>query len=190
MRGIRLIFLTLLLVAVACKSTAPSGSTMKEAEEDQPDGSVDRSEAGNARTVNLAATDGTAITLAYSLFGLNVPGQASAATNVVVRVANDAFGSAPAGHSIRAVLMSSCPSADGRNTQVYNRQIDISYTQLQSGSGFGYEVQLATFGDSVGSIPASTINGACHQQIAVVVDGAWLTDPVSGDHNFNFQFYR
>jgi hypothetical protein len=64
--------------------------------------------------------------------------------------------------------------------QTYSQnQVDLSY----AGNG-RFTAQLPDtveyLGDESGGLPTS-------QQLAIVVDGDWLTDPVSGSHNFNLQ---
>jgi hypothetical protein len=69
---------------------------------------------------------------------------------------------------------------------IYNQQFDVPYTAIAT--GFGYETQLNRFPVGIAQIPVaySSLSGSstCRQEIAVVVDGTWLTDPVSGQHNF------
>jgi hypothetical protein len=145
------------------------------------------------KQVDLAATDGTRISLHY-MVGEDVSSsdRHTFAKQNVLRVENPSWISgASANKNIRAVLLAFCtPSGMGAEMPAYQQQLDVSYTHLSSGAGFGYEVQLATLGQQVDHVPMfmTSIAGAnhCRQELAVVVDGTWLVDPVNQTHNFRF----
>jgi hypothetical protein len=183
-----------LLVAILSVAAAACGA--------HPEGAAPASSAAasttssETRVVRLRAEDQTDITLTYAV-GERVGSsdRHQFATDVVIDIANDAWriGNVGGGRAVRVVLLSECrPDGGGAEGEWYNQQIDIPYTELQSGSGFGYEQQLAGLGDAVDQVPMgmTSIAGmnACRQEIAVVVDGVWLVDPVNGTHNFQFVF--
>jgi hypothetical protein len=145
------------------------------------------------RSVHLTATDNTQVSLRYRVAeDLGQSDRHTYATDITLGVDNSAWHpGGPGGRSIRAVLLSYCaPSGGAAEVLAYEEQLDVSYTQLQGGSGFGFELQLATLGDEVDRIPMymTSIAGAnhCREEISVVVDGVWLEDPINHTHNFRF----
>ncbi len=140
----------------------------------------------------LRSTDGTSIDVSYQLAS-NAAGD-TVTKNVSIRVSNDAWSDRVTGKSIRVVLLSYCGIAGVGESLRYNESLDVPYTHLMSGSGFGYEVQLATRGDLIDQVPLRTshigLTETCRQELAAVVDGIWTTDPVNGTHNFKFTFQR
>ena len=148
------------------------------------------------KKVDLRAADGTSIHLDYIL--VTPPhGRGNSATfaeQVVLDLDNPAWrvgngANRPA--RVRAVLMSKCSvSGSADETLPYNEQLDVSYNHTVS--GMGYELQLATRGRAVNTIPVSKTSAGrkeyCRQEIAVVADGTWIFDEVSHSNNFKFQF--
>lgn len=147
------------------------------------------------REVNLQSVEDlgrpTQITLKYDLVERLYVGDSRhiIARNFVLRVDNPQY---MTGRSIRAVLLSYCRGiVTSAEYEEYNHQFDVPYATLSSGSGFGYELQTAWQASNANEIrvKASYRNGettTCRQELAVVVDGRWLTDPINESHNFKF----
>ena len=146
----------------------------------------------------LRSTDGTDIRLSYTLSTTTGSSDTiTNASNVVITVDNDAWhvGNIGFGQQIRAVLLGYCrPSGGGSEVAHYNQQFDVPYTHLQSGSGWGYEAQLNAYAPEISSFAVRFVGiaGACiyRQELAVVVNGQWLTDPLNGSHNFNMDMMQ
>lgn len=157
---------------------------------------VSASATTSPKEIALRSTEGTNILLTYDTAEVTTPSERiTNATDVTINVSNDTWSGAPAGRLVRAVLLDLCHSSgNGAEFEILNRQIDLPYTHLSSGSGFGYEVQLNTLGDAENhmEIGRITIAGArtCRQELALVIDGVWATDPINGSHNFKFQMSK
>jgi hypothetical protein len=180
------LFALLSTCAVAC-----AASSQEEAASAAADTTV------ATQYVNLQSTDGTRVSLSYEAHESVSPGyDIWNAKNLVINVDNDAwhvgFGG---GKAVRVVLMNFCETSIGPGYMPWSsQQLDISYTTLRSGSGFGYELQMVSLGDEANTVHMAeyNYNGAnhCRQEIAVVVDGDWKTDPINGTHNFQFEFQK
>ncbi len=134
--------------------------------------SFNKSEA-NWKHINLQAADGTRISIDYSPLSL---GSEIIAAPLWVTVSRPGLTGA---EKVRAVIMNYYDSSNiSANTLYEKQELDLKYNgtafQLegsrvelsQSHIGYGYNFR---------------------QEIAVVVDGKWLSDPVNGSHNFKFK---
>ncbi|MBI4350333.1 MAG: hypothetical protein HY550_02735 [Elusimicrobia bacterium] len=127
----------------------------------------------NWKHVGLQAADGTKIAIDYS--PLSLGGEVIAAPLWVTVADKRLTGS----EKVRAVIMTYYDSSNmaaitpkeiqnldlkfnGQAFQAEGRRVQISESHI----GYGYNFR---------------------QEIAVVVDGKWLTDPVNGSHNFRFK---
>lgn len=115
------------------------------------------------RHANLKAADGTEINVDYNVFRA---GDGLLADPIWVNVSNPAF---CGGERARVVLINS--SLAGQSTQT----LDLEY----AGQG--------RFTARAGRVWIIQPEANFSQEIAVVVDGKWLTDPVSGSNNFKFR---
>lgn len=132
----------------------------------------------NWKHISLRAADGHSITIDYNPLSLGSEslGSEIIAAPLWVTVANSRF---TGGEKVRAVIMTYYDSSViAANTLKDTQNIDLKYNSrafqaqgsrvqiMESHIGYGYNFR---------------------QEIAVVVDGNWLADPVNGTHNFKFK---
>lgn len=115
------------------------------------------------RHANLKAADGTEINVDYNVFRA---GDAIMADPLWVNVKNPAFSG---GEKVRVVLINSTVLTQSTQT------LDLEH----AGQG--------RFTARAGRVWIMQTEASFNQEIAVVVDGKWLTDPVSGSNNFKFR---
>jgi hypothetical protein len=122
------------------------------------------------RKANLRSEDGTEITVSY--VPLDLGGETVAAPAWVIVSSPRLRGT----EKIRAVIMTyyDLPSVGG-STLTDTQTLDLKYSPY--GSFSAQAQKLSMFG----------VGFSFRQEIAVVVDGRWLVDPVSGSHNFKFK---
>ena len=129
----------------------------------------------NWKNVKLQAADGTRISIDYSPLSLGSEIIAAPLWITVIRP-----GSTGA-EKVRAVVMNYYDSSNMAANTLYGKQeLDLKY----NGAAFQAEGQRVELSQShIG------YGYNFRQEIAVVVDGKWLTDPVNGSHNFKFKMY-
>jgi hypothetical protein len=120
--------------------------------------------------VGLSATDGTTINVDYQVNGPYGRGSYYQLSHVWVNVSNNKVNS---NAKVRAVLIH----------------------KNQSATTYQLDLQSAGSGRFSGSLNADqSITGNTYDQtsdeIAVVVNGQWLKDPISRNNNFKFNFSR
>lgn len=121
--------------------------------------------------VNLRAADGTIITVDYVPVSLG--GEVIAAP-VWITVVNGAFKGT---ERVRVVLLTYYDGpAQAAGTLFETRYLDPAYTGHRSFQAKTERLELSQSHIGYGF--------SFRQEIAVAVDGVWLTDPVNGTHNF------
>ena len=145
---------------------------------------ADRTSGGQMNRA-LKATDGTTIDISADRVINAVQGQYEvvSAANIHVRISNPSL---PSGANVRVVLIDLCKETGTTSAPTP----DESQADAESANG-GYVASLTgngPFGFELSSWAAGAQNVQCTQQIAIVVNGVWLSDPVNGTHNFSFQF--
>lgn len=127
----------------------------------------------NWKNIRLQAADGTRLTIDYS--PLSLGGEIIAAPLWVTVAAPRFSGS----EKVRAVLMTYYDSSNmAANTLKETQTLDLKFNG-QAFQAEGRRVQLSESHIGYGY--------NFRQEIAVVVDGQWLTDPANGTHNFKFK---
>ncbi len=122
------------------------------------------------RHVGLRAEDGTGIKIDFNAVSI---GNRIMATPVWINVSNSAL---KGGENVTAVLI---------NYYDNSNQIESTQNIVLKYAGDG---KFTAQADRIEVLQRSH-NGSiyfCRQEIAVVVDGNWLVDPVTGVHNFKF----
>ncbi len=122
----------------------------------------------------LYAADGTVIAVDYSIVDL---GGSIIAAPVWVNVTNKAFGSR---NKIRVVLINYYDNQGGPSGQVQEtQQIDLTYAGGTRYTGQAQRVSLSESHVGYGY--------NFRQEVAVVVDGQWLSTTQGNSHNFGFK---
>ncbi len=125
------------------------------------------------KNVRLQAADGTKITIDYA--PLSLGGEIIAAPLWVTVSGPRLKGS----ENVRAVLLTFYDSPNmAANTLKEAQELDLKFNG-QAFQAEGQRVQLSESHIGYGY--------NFRQEIAVVVDGKWLADPVNGSHNFKFK---
>jgi len=125
------------------------------------------------KNIRLQAADGTRLAIDYSPLSL---GSEIIEAPLWVTVAAPRFNGS---EKVRAVLMTYYDSANiAANTLKDTQNIDLKFNG-QAFQAEGQRVQLSESHLGYGY--------NFRQEIAVVVDGQWLTDPANGSHNFKFK---
>lgn len=129
----------------------------------------------NWKNITLKAADGTRIVLDYapSFYDGNATAQP-----LRVTVSDPRFNGS---EHVRAVVMTYYTNSYMAGKLKDTRQLDLPYN--------GQAFQAKTEGVSIMETLHTGYGYNCdfRQEIAIVVDGQWLTDPVSGSHNFGFK---
>ncbi|MCX5786400.1 MAG: hypothetical protein NTX59_12000 [Elusimicrobia bacterium] len=127
----------------------------------------------NWKNIRLNAADGSSIMIAYNPLSL---GSEIIAAPLWITVANPKFTGT---EKVRAVIMNYYDSSVmAANTLQGTQNIDLKYNG-QTFQAEGQRVQIMESHIGYGY--------NFRQEIAVVVDGNWLIDPVNGTHNFKFK---
>ncbi len=127
----------------------------------------------NWKNIRLQAADGTRLTIDYSPLSL---GSEIIAAPLWISVAASRFNGS---EKVRVVLMTFYDSANiAANTLKDTQNIDLKFNG-QAFQAEGQRVQLSESHIGYGY--------NFRQEIAVVVNGQWLTDPANGSHNFKFK---
>ncbi|MFH0920890.1 MAG: hypothetical protein V1913_11060 [Fibrobacterota bacterium] len=122
------------------------------------------------RHANLKATDGTAINVDYNVFR---SGDEIIADPIWVNVLNPVFSG---DEKVRVVLTNYFDSSPAVSNPVHSTQIlDLKY----AGQG--------RFSAQPNRVMMMQPEMNFRQEIAVVIDRQWLTDPTTGSHNFKFK---
>jgi hypothetical protein len=174
------------LLLAACSQAAPDGAGRAA--------SADEVMTSSPEAVNLASADGRTIAFTYGAQQIQVDGDSTThtASNVAITVGN--VGSAS---TVRVVVIDLC--GDPRVGSAFQL---VDACDLARGDDGTFRASMRSCqeterADNVDShfpdvlVDFSDVSGEdvrCRQQVAVVVDGQWLTDPINGSHNFNFQF--
>jgi hypothetical protein len=175
-----------LAVAACTQPTSAAGSQA----------SADEVTNGPARTISLVANEGNPITLAYAAQQIQVDGDSTTHTASGVKIT---VGRVPNGAKVSAVIVDHC--GDPRVGSAFELAATCT---LAAGTPGTYVVSMnarnckeAERADNVDShfpdtlVDFSDVSGEdvrCSQEIAVVVNDKWLTDPINGTHNFKFTF--
>jgi hypothetical protein len=138
----------------------------------------------------LRATDGTSLVVAADVLesmGSDIHKERDAKA-ISITLTNAAT---PRTAAARAVLINVCTdAADPSEPFSEAVQCDLAYAGGSFRARVGPGCDLSDYGSSF-TLYSSTAGGTtetCTQQIAVVVNGTWLVDPINGTHNFNFRF--
>lgn len=127
----------------------------------------------NWKNIRLQAADGTRLVIDYA--PLSLGGEIIAAP-LWVTVANPRLNGS---ENVRAIIMTFYDSSNvAANTLKDTQTIDLKFNG-QAFQAQGQRVQLSESHLGYGY--------NFRQEIAVVVDGQWLADPVNGTHNFKFK---
>ncbi len=125
------------------------------------------------KNIRLQAADGTRLSIDYSPLSL---GSEIIAAPLWVSVAAPRFSGS---EKVRAVIMTYYDSSNiAANTLKDTQNIDLKFNG-QAFQAEGQRVQLSESHIGYGY--------NFRQEIAVVVNGQWLTDPANGTHNFKFK---
>lgn len=133
-----------------------------------------KSEKDAWKHVSLVAADGTRITVDYSVLDL---GGSVIATPVWVNVEGANAG------KVRVVLMNYYFFPNGSLKLRDTQQIDLKYA---GGSRFTGELQKVLLSEGTYMYGGNLFR----QELAVMVNGQWLRDPISNTNNFKFQLVR
>jgi hypothetical protein len=171
------------VVALASSACEQASAPVSEAE----------SPLGTVTSANLFSTDAHGISVSYQPSEIDVAG--SSATQVASNVLVSVDGVDDPMARVRAVIVDECSQFGQPLFQL------VDTCDLKLGPYMTYQADLRTCEQTqtadnvVTEFPSLLVERRsreggdirCAQQIAVVVDGTWLTDPISKSHNFNFQ---
>jgi hypothetical protein len=129
----------------------------------------------NWKNIRLQSADGAKITLDYSpsFYDGNVT-----AEPLWVTVSSPRF---TGSEKVRAVIMTYYENSYMAGKLKDTREIDLAY------NGTAFQAKNAGVNIVESLHVGYGYNCLFRQEIAVVVDGVWLSDPVNGSHNFNFE---
>jgi hypothetical protein len=179
----------LLVLAPACAVNADPAA----------DESVAADTSAARHSVHLAtAFSAQQIDITYSTAENVVEGDS--VTDVGTGVSIAVNGLAPETHAVRVVLVDACGEFGRPLFQIVS-QCDLKFVRY---GAWGVKVNQdactqLTHPDNVDTafpdvlVERTTRAGddyECSQEIAIVADGEWLTDPISNSHNFKFQLQR
>jgi hypothetical protein len=143
------------------------------------------------RDIELTSAENTRVNLAYTthtVYPNSAGGRTVTVDSLTVKLSGGLSDFAEGG---RVVLLSVCRSeATGRDYWFPPAHIELEFEQNGSGES-GLEGAL---GDSDGEDEPVVLKSSyrtspeCRNEIAVTVNDRWLTDPISGTHNFVVKF--
>ncbi|MDA8244996.1 MAG: hypothetical protein M0025_12865 [Elusimicrobia bacterium] len=137
----------------------------------------------NWKNIRLAAQDGTKIVIDYAPLSLGGETIASPFWVTVVKPGMGFTG----GEKVRAVVMTYYDTSNMAANTLYETQ-ELDLKPVYPGSYGHGPVTFQAKGQRVEILQSHIGYGYnFRQEIAVVVDGRWLADPVNGTHNFKFK---